>query len=70
MMVDLGKTLHFSLGWDKNIKVTTKEDLRLFKAYLEVKNEEEKKNKSFLRLIRGTKMQAWTELTERKVQYN
>ena len=70
MMVDLGKTLHFSLGWDKNIKVTTKEDLRLFKAYLEVKNEEEKKNKSFLRLIRGTKMQTWTELTERKVQYN
>lgn len=37
MMVDLGYTLHFSLGWDRNIKVTTKEDLQLFKAYLKVK---------------------------------
>lgn len=39
MMVDLGETLYFSKGWDKNIKVTTKEDLRLFKAYLEVKRD-------------------------------
>lgn len=70
MMVDLGKTLYFSLGWDKNIKVTTKEDLRLFKAYLEVKNKQKMENRNFLRLIHGTKMQAWTETTERKIQYN
>lgn len=34
MMVDLGETLHFSSGSDKNIKLTTKDDLELFKAYL------------------------------------
>lgn len=34
MMVELGETLHFASGSDKNIKLTTKEDLELFKAYL------------------------------------
>ena len=34
MMVELGKTLHFSIGSDKNIKLTTKDDLEIFKAYL------------------------------------
>lgn len=37
MMVDLGETLHFSLGSDKNIKLTTLEDLELFKGYLKMK---------------------------------
>lgn len=37
MMVDLGETLHFALGSDKNIKLTTLEDLELFKGYLKMK---------------------------------
>lgn len=34
MMVELGVTLYFALGSDKNIKLTTKDDLEMFKAYL------------------------------------
>lgn len=34
MMVDLGQTLYFAAGSDKNIKLTTKDDLELFKALL------------------------------------
>ena len=34
MMVELGVTLHFAAGSDKNIKLTTKDDLDMFKAYL------------------------------------
>ena len=34
MMVDLGERLYFAAGSDKNIKLTTKDDLELFKAYL------------------------------------
>lgn len=34
MMVELGVTLHFAAGSDKNIKLTTKVDLEMFKAYL------------------------------------
>ena len=40
MMTELGITLHFAAGSDKNIKLTTKDDLDLFKAYL--KSEEDK----------------------------
>lgn len=36
MMVKLGNTLHFAAGSDKNIKLTTKEDLELFKGYLKI----------------------------------
>jgi 2-C-methyl-D-erythritol 4-phosphate cytidylyltransferase len=36
MMVDLGERLFFSAGSDKNIKITTKEDLDLFKAFLKM----------------------------------
>lgn len=35
MMVDLGERLYFAEGSDKNIKLTTKDDLELFKGYLE-----------------------------------
>ena len=35
MMVELGETLHFAAGSDKNIKLTTQDDLELFKGYLE-----------------------------------
>ncbi len=38
MMVDLGETLYFAAGSDKNIKLTTKENLEIFKAYLKGEN--------------------------------
>lgn len=34
MMVELGERLYFAAGSDKNIKLTTRDDLELFKAYL------------------------------------
>lgn len=40
MMVELGKTLYFAKGSDRNIKLTTKADLELFKAYLESDEDE------------------------------
>lgn len=39
MMVQLGVRLYFAAGSDKNIKLTTKDDLELFKGYL-AKNED------------------------------
>ena len=36
MMADLGERLYFAQGSEKNIKLTTKDDLELFKAYLEM----------------------------------
>ena len=33
-MVELGVRLYFAAGSDKNIKLTTKDDLEIFKAYL------------------------------------
>ena len=35
MMVELGEQLYFAAGSDKNIKLTTKDDLEMFKAYLQ-----------------------------------
>lgn len=37
MMVELGETLYFAAGSDKNIKLTTQDDLTLFRAYLKMK---------------------------------
>ena len=34
MMVDLGERLYFAMGSDKNIKLTTQDDLDYFKAYV------------------------------------
>ncbi len=34
MMVELGVRLHFASGSDKNLKITTKDDLELFRGYL------------------------------------
>ena len=34
MMVELGERLYFAAGSDKNIKLTTKDDLEMFKSYL------------------------------------
>lgn len=39
MMVELGETLHFAAGSEKNIKLTTIEDLELFKAHLKMKKD-------------------------------
>lgn len=40
MMVELGERLYFAKGSDKNIKLTTPDDLETFKAYLKVEEEE------------------------------
>lgn len=37
MMVDLGEILHFAVGSDKNIKITTQDDLELFKVLSNLK---------------------------------
>ena len=34
MMVELGETLYFAAGSDKNNKLTTKDDLEIYKGYL------------------------------------
>lgn len=39
MMVDLGETLHFAAGSDKNIKLTNTDDLALFKSYMKMKED-------------------------------
>ena len=35
MMVQLGVKFYFAAGSDKNIKLTTKDNLELFRAYLQ-----------------------------------
>lgn len=40
MMVELGVRLYFAAGSDKNIKLTTPDDLELFKAYRKMKGNE------------------------------
>ena len=39
MMVDLGETLYFAAGSERNIKITTVEDIDLFKAFLSLKHD-------------------------------
>ena len=39
MMVDLGEKLHFAAGSDKNIKLTTRDDLEIFKAYMKLEKD-------------------------------
>ena len=39
MMVDLGETLYFASGSDRNIKLTTKDNLEMFKAYLKMEKD-------------------------------
>ena len=39
MMVDLGETLYFASGSERNIKITTAEDIEIFKAFLSTKRE-------------------------------
>lgn len=40
LMIDLGETIHFSMGSEKNLKITTVDDLEIFKALCKVKKEE------------------------------
>lgn len=40
MMVELGERLYFAAGSDKNIKLTTKDDFELFKAYLKAEKDD------------------------------
>lgn len=37
MMTDLGETLYFAAGSEKNLKITTSDDIELFKAFLAMK---------------------------------
>jgi 2-C-methyl-D-erythritol 4-phosphate cytidylyltransferase len=39
MLVELGITLHFALGSEKNIKITTPEDIEIFKALLNAQSD-------------------------------
>lgn len=40
MMVKLGERLFFAAGSDKNIKLTTPDDLELFKSYMQIEKDE------------------------------
>ena len=40
IMVDLGETVYFSLGSDRNLKITTLEDIDMFKALYKTKRDE------------------------------
>lgn len=40
MMVELGERLYFAAGSDKNIKLTTRDDLELFKGYLQAERKQ------------------------------
>lgn len=39
LMYELGETIHFSMGSETNIKITTVEDIKLFKALRQTENE-------------------------------
>ena len=39
LMVDLGERLYFAVGSEKNIKLTTRDDLELFKAYVKMEKD-------------------------------
>lgn len=38
MMIELGETVHFSIGSETNIKLTTQDDLKIFRALLAIEN--------------------------------
>lgn len=40
LLIDLGETIYFSVGSEKNLKITTAEDIEIFKALYKVKKEE------------------------------
>ena len=40
LLIDLGEVIYFSMGSEKNLKITTVDDLEIFKALCKVKKEE------------------------------
>ena len=38
MLVELGETVHFAIGAETNIKLTTPDDLKIFKALLALRD--------------------------------
>lgn len=40
LMIELGETVYFSMGSEKNIKITTTDDIEIFKALLMAKKDE------------------------------
>jgi 2-C-methyl-D-erythritol 4-phosphate cytidylyltransferase len=40
LMIELGRKVHFSMGSEKNIKLTTPDDVEIFKALLKSKKSE------------------------------
>lgn len=40
LLIDLGEMIYFSMGSEKNLKITTSDDLEIFKALYKVKKEE------------------------------
>ena len=38
MMIELGENVHFSIGAETNIKLTTPDDLKIFRALLAIKD--------------------------------
>ena len=40
LLADLGEQVHFSMGAETNIKLTTQDDLKIFKALLNIRNRE------------------------------
>lgn len=42
MMIELGETVHFSIGAETNIKLTTPDDLKIFKALLSIREHRER----------------------------
>lgn len=40
LMVEMGERLYFAAGSEKNIKLTTKDDLELFKAYMKMEKDD------------------------------
>ena len=49
MMVELGERLYFAAGSDKNIKMTTKDNIEMFKGFLNSNKHEAKINKRVLK---------------------
>ena len=39
LMVELGETVHFSIGSETNVKLTTQADLKIFKALLAIEED-------------------------------
>ena len=40
LMIELGEKVHFCSGSEKNVKITTTEDIEIFKALLMAKKDE------------------------------